>query len=726
LPKTSLLSLLLALALAFFAARVMEAQELAPQQPADVVRINTELVQTDVMVFDKQGRFVEGLQPEQFELQVDGKRQPISFFEMVKAGSEREEAQLIAARGGKSPNPVEKVISASTSFRGRTVLFFVDDLHISPGSMSRIRKTLVDFIDNKLAENDQVAITSASGRIGFLQQLTDNKAVLRAAVDRINYGAALGGDFENPPMSEYAAFLIVEHHDSLPQKSSAGVAPAPTSLFDYFVVQTMKANNVDGAVAVAIVERRAKMIVRNSAATNKLTLITLGNLMQSLVRVPGRKLVVFMSDGFVPNYSGSDIADTLHRAAEAASAAGVVIYSIDSRGLSTDPSLDASSSGGADPYGILASRLSSEISATQEPLHAVASATGGRALLNTNALKDSIGKALNETSSYYLLAWRPDSEDKRALKSSKIKITIAGRPDLEVKLRRGYLGMPSQQSKTKVKASGTVEADDEILGGSVSPSSGVSPTNGEELPTSLFVGYKRSNSNTAQLMAFIGVGDKTDDEDSPEKSQDKEAQVVGVVFDSRGKPVGSFRRGVVIPKTKGGYTSSNYQVNVPPGLYQVRVFAREKKDGRLGFAHQWIEIPDAKTGQLSLSSLYLGEITEDMGSGVGASQQVSTSVSRRFAQASTLRFTVYIYEASHAKSPPALSVQTRILRGGQPLVTTPERKVAIEMLTGFTTIPYSAQFALNKLPVGRYRLEVTIADRSAKSTASQQTDFIVY
>ena len=29
--------------------------------PADVVRVYTELVQTDVMVFDKQGRFVDGL-----------------------------------------------------------------------------------------------------------------------------------------------------------------------------------------------------------------------------------------------------------------------------------------------------------------------------------------------------------------------------------------------------------------------------------------------------------------------------------------------------------------------------------------------------------------------------------------------------------------------------------------------------------------------------------------
>src|SRR6266576_282265 len=63
----------------------------SPQQPADdVIRINTDLVQTDVMVFDKKGVFVNGLKPEQFELTVDAKAQPVTFFEQVRAGSSRE------------------------------------------------------------------------------------------------------------------------------------------------------------------------------------------------------------------------------------------------------------------------------------------------------------------------------------------------------------------------------------------------------------------------------------------------------------------------------------------------------------------------------------------------------------------------------------------------------------------------------------------------------------
>src|ERR1041385_4243791 len=76
-----------------------------PQTPAesqdDVIRVNTELVQTDVMVFDKKGRFVDGLTGEQFALKVDNKPRPISFFERVTSSGK--ESQPAAAQTGTAP-----------------------------------------------------------------------------------------------------------------------------------------------------------------------------------------------------------------------------------------------------------------------------------------------------------------------------------------------------------------------------------------------------------------------------------------------------------------------------------------------------------------------------------------------------------------------------------------------------------------------------------------------
>src|ERR1700730_14406508 len=79
------------------------AQEQTPvRRGPDVVRVNTSLVQTDVMVFDQQGGFVDGLKREQFALKIDGKPREISFFERIVAGSRSEEAQIAAARGAST------------------------------------------------------------------------------------------------------------------------------------------------------------------------------------------------------------------------------------------------------------------------------------------------------------------------------------------------------------------------------------------------------------------------------------------------------------------------------------------------------------------------------------------------------------------------------------------------------------------------------------------------
>jgi hypothetical protein len=69
-----------------------------PAQADEVIRVNTELVQTDVMVFDKKGHFVDGLRPEQFKLSLDGQAHTISIFERVTSGSKLESANQFFSR----------------------------------------------------------------------------------------------------------------------------------------------------------------------------------------------------------------------------------------------------------------------------------------------------------------------------------------------------------------------------------------------------------------------------------------------------------------------------------------------------------------------------------------------------------------------------------------------------------------------------------------------------
>src|SRR5258706_5744182 len=170
------------------------AQEPPPsRQGPDVIRVNTALVQTDVMVFDKQGSFVDGLKRDQFVLKIDGKPRDISFFERIVAGSRNEEAQIAVARGTSSAGVRPGDRGPLPLDRGRTVFFFIDDLHLSPGSNKQTRTMLQRFVDREMGQNDEAAIASASGQIGFLQQLTNDKRVLKAATGRLSPRSYLTG-----------------------------------------------------------------------------------------------------------------------------------------------------------------------------------------------------------------------------------------------------------------------------------------------------------------------------------------------------------------------------------------------------------------------------------------------------------------------------------------------------------------------------------------------------
>ena len=664
----------------------------------DVVRISTELVQTDVTVFDKDGKFVSGLKPEDFELLIDNKPQPIAYFESIVTGGRAEEARLRAAGGKKSTQPAPEE-AESTSDVGRTILFFVNDLHLEPGSLARTHKTISNFIDNMLGPNDQVAITSSSGQIGFLQQLTNNPAVLRAALDRIKMVSGPTIDSQRPYMSPYAAYLIVERHDK--------------DLFNAFVDQTLKANSMrdpdDRPIAASMVEQRTRTLLVYSDAAVKNALSSLVNLMKSTSKLPGRKLVFFISDGFMPNFTGSDFTTMMDRATGIANRSSVVIYSIDARGLSTDPVFDASSASGFDPSGIMQSRLSGERTFMQEPLHALAADTGGRALLNSNDLAGGIARALDETSRYYLLAWRPENDAQRASNFKKIKVTIAGRPDLKVQLRRGYLGAPPEKSKATAQPT-SAEATDVL---------GVTESSSEELRAAVALGYKRTSGPNMQLTSTAQVSAQALGDNGGGTIV---VNVLGAVYDSNGKAVGSFRQRVEVTRTRAHeppvYTSVNHQVDLPPGLYQVRVIAAERGTNHLTGVMDWIEIPKVKEGTFSISSLFVGEITQ-----AGGPAQIGVNASRRFARSSRLRFTTNIYNAA---TPVQLGLQIKILRGKEAVLTPPEITVGADKISNPANSPYTLEFPLSALSPGNYTLELTVTDRTRKTSASQQLNLTVY
>nr|MBA3766749.1 VWA domain-containing protein [Acidobacteriota bacterium] len=505
----------------------------APQEAEDVLRINTELVQTDVLVLDKQGRFVDNLQREQFELRVDGKPQAFSFFERVRTGSADEEAQLAAARGIAS---TAKGAPVHPLDRGRTLIFFIDDVHLSADSLARARKVVLRFINEEMGANDEAIIASTSGQIGFLQQLTNNKAVLRAALARLNFRQHIRTKGEFPEITEYQAFAIQERNDQ--------------QLFDYFVAEVRRDDVLlRPEIAQTIVRNRVQMIVNQSNFYVLSALSSLENFMRSSSQIPGRKLFYFISDGFLLNIKSGNIVERLRHITDAALRSGAVIYSIDARGLASEPVIDASRQS-FDLRGVVALRSFGDLTSTQEPLHKLAEDTGGRALLNNNALGSAISQALKETSAYYLLAWQPESAQRRGA-FRQIEASIKGRPDLKVLVQRGYFDTPPNSSTRpatakKKKVEETSPALDNTPDAQLMRAV-VSRRQQTALLTSLSVGYTKEPNVGMILTASVEINDDVlANSDALKPAQNSIADLLGVVLNDQGKVVNSFKQQLTI------------------------------------------------------------------------------------------------------------------------------------------------------------------------------------
>ncbi len=695
-------------------------QSQKPIQDPEVIRVDTELVQTGVMVFDKQGKFVEGLKPEQFEVRVDGKPVSISFFERVIAGTPSEEKLTGPDRSAQASKP------ASASPRGRRIIFFVDDLHLSLDSLGRTRSTIRHFLSTQMTPDDQVAIASGSGQIGFLQQFTDNRAVLEAAVARLKPIPSTVRDSEQPPMTEFIAIRITNG-----DRDAAELYI--DKILEGFVTKQGGPRGFNRNAVYEMVKTRANQIVFGLDAVTKSSLSSLESLLRNSQQIAGRKLVFYVSDGFYLNSRNSDGATTqLQRIIDIANRSGSVIYTIDARGLFA-PIADATGDRPFDPKGRLDRANMGEGTLSQDGLNALAGDTGGRFLKNQNYFDRWVEQMLDETSNYYLLAWRPLAEEQKGGNFKRVEVTVAGRPDLNVRLPKGFLVGEARNvaeanksvSTNPVVTSPTAKGPEAALISALG-----APSARKGLPTTLAVSFVDVpgtgpviTASTQMATDILGYG--------PDGKQTASIDLAGVVLNDQGKPAGSFKtRLKVNPSAQASVIENagviySHKLPLKPGIYQVRVAARDDQSGRVGSGAQWIEIPDLAGKQLTMSSLMLGG--QFIGSGqkqAGGQEQVQFSVDRRFARGAHLNFLTIIYNAMREGSGASeLEAQIKISRDGMAIVTSPLRKVVSEAGGDAARIPYGADIALQTLPAGRYLLQVTVFDRAAKTSAMQQVAF---
>ncbi|MEK6279752.1 MAG: VWA domain-containing protein [Acidobacteriota bacterium] len=685
----------------------------------DVVRVNTQLVQTDVLVLDKRGQFVDSLKSENFEIHVNGKLRQVLFFDRFTAGSATEETRIAAARGseptGDNVRPVPIVFD-----RGRTIFFYLDDYHLSANGITRLREVLTTFVEKEMGPHDEVGIITVTGQLGFLEQLTSEKVVLRRAIDKLGHRSFQSTDSERPAMSEADAIAIMNED---------------RRILDYFIEQLLRdmgqprprqpsAPMRNRSLAETTIRARAKSIVDQSAALSGGALSGFEKFIRSTARLPWQKLAFFVSDGF--ELAGGRSGYDLRQIADAATRSGTTVYSIDARGL-VSGSPEAAKKMAFDSTGRLASAGTRAVTAPQEVLRTVALDGGGDSILDSNGPTAEVRRAVAETANYYQLSWRPEENEVREKKFQVVEVKVVGRSDVVVRTRQGFFfesaELPAAGSDKNDSGSRGKKEKNKVDSRPLSVALRGSFPN-RAIPISLSAGYLDTGEHAMLVTATLEV--QKEALDLVNNAGNVELDLAGVVVDENGKAVADFNEDLTVKPTEILSSPSrrvvyNHQLRVPPGLYQMRVAVEEKKTGRVGSAVQWIEIPNPKTGELLLSSLFLGEVdAQTLSSG-----KLNINADHRFPLRSRLGFMTYVYNAKVGSTGPDVAIQVIVMREDQPVLTKPLIKVVTNGLADTVRIPYGEDFELGDLPIGRYVLQINAIDRIAKKTITQYTRFAI-
>jgi len=679
------------------------------QEPVEILRITTALVQTDVVVTDKNDQIVPDLKLADFELFENGKKQDLQFMEFVSLDSLRrtEASSDLAKTIPGVDTSVPRDLTATDVHR--VIAFVVDDVTIPTEDMVRVRQMLSDFVDNKMQAGDLVAVVRTVGGKGLLEQLTSDRAILRRAISQLNVRSI-------PP------YLATTGSDG-------GRISPPTPLSDGTATETINSN----------LDFEGPSEGTNQVPRGMLALSVSNQLVDSLREIPGRKSLVLLSGGlplFDLSSNGSivgDIDQTFRRLSDNATRSGVVINTMDVRGLkatgavakfSDTPAKSALGGGtfaGSDEdvsFGRTANTaLLGERSLTEQlTLRSLAGDTGGVSVVNSNNFSAGLDRVLSRSRGYYRLAYRPSEKFDNKFRKLEIKIKRGG---TRVYAAGGYYARED-------KAGGPRTKEEEIMVAARSPLAK------RDLDVTAELQYKFSPNKQAQLdiNTFIDAH-KLNFKRTPDGKYQTSFDVVGFVFDQLGKSRGGISQTVNADLTEQDYqralsTGISYTASteLPPGYYQVRVVIREVDTGSMGTISRYFEVPDLSNKQLTMSSLLLYGI-DPSNSNKSAPEQLPPT--RVVSRKQDLRYAVIIYNAKLDNNKPQLRSRLIISVGDKVLLSEPEQAVESRS-SGPGQFVKVGQLGLSKVNPGRYVLTILVTDPLADKkhqTVARSIDFTV-
>jgi VWFA-related protein len=390
--------------------------------PELILRSDTRLIQVSVVATDHKGRPVLDLKREDFLLFEDRRRREIRVFSSDHVGP------APVGPGANGQHRFSNTLDERSVGSGITVIV-LDSMNTKWTDQAQAIRQVVKFL-RQVQPEDRIAIYTI-GRGGF-QVLHD---FTRDASDLLENLAHWNGEIAPPERG--------------PTKSDPGTT-------------------LDRVLRGRYPGRLANQIAGANVHNSLGTMTALRAIAQRLEGVPGRKSLIWISDGFpelewgnlaataygtdprgpelMPSStrraSGGEIHDSIgnslsyenefEHAMKDVSQANIAIYPIEASGLLT-PMPPASSADAPMSPERFASR-----DGMQQTMLAIAKKTGGIAFVNNNDITGAIRTAIEDSRVTYTLGFYPDS-DTEVGKFHAIAIKLEGRRDVTLRYRSGYL-----------------------------------------------------------------------------------------------------------------------------------------------------------------------------------------------------------------------------------------------------------------------------------------------
>ena len=528
------------------------APEMDTKEAPALFKARVNLVLVPVVVRDSKGRTVGTYTKENFQLFDKGKPQVITRFSVEKAG---EKAAKAAQTLDTIPTGDEP--TSPPDIPERFIAYLFDDVHLPFGDLVRARDAANRQLASlKITERAALYTTSGQNQVEFTSDLEKLHAALFLLRPRSISDP--GGFVQCPDIGPYMADLIQNHSDG----NALSVA----------IDETIACNvGTSRQQADAMVRGVAARVLGPAERETRVSLTVLKDVVRRMSVMPGQRLIVLVSPGFLTSQEQVAKGEVIDRAIQNS----VLINSLDARGLWVDPMVDASQPNriNSAAFGIQKRQYDRDAASAQaDVLAELAVGTGGSFFQNNNDLGEGLRRLTVAPEFYYVLGFSPQNLKLDGLFHS-LKATLKPPASgMDVQARKGYYA-PKKQSNAEETAKEEIE---EAL---------FSREEMSELPVELHTQYFKASDKDATIAVLCRLDPKHLQLRKADGRNNNQLVIVAGLFDRDGNFVSGIQKTVDL-KLKdetlaklmtAGSLSFKTNFSVPPGTYMVRLVVRDSE-----------------------------------------------------------------------------------------------------------------------------------------------------